>query len=148
MDYLDHLSEFAARIEFGALAPALQEQALWILADTAAAIVAGSAEPELRALAARQAAQGNATLIGLGRCAGAEAAALVNGSAGTFLELDEGNRFSRGHPAVHVIPAALALCEERALDASTFLSAVVVGYEVGSRLGAAARLRSASCTAM
>ncbi len=37
MDYLDHLSEFAARIEFGALAPALQEQALWILADTAAA---------------------------------------------------------------------------------------------------------------
>ena len=42
MDYLDHLSEFAARIEFGALAPALQEQALWILADTAAAIVAAT----------------------------------------------------------------------------------------------------------
>jgi 2-methylcitrate dehydratase PrpD len=119
----------------------------WILADTLAAIAAGSAEPELRALAQRQgtrAAPGaGATLIGLGTQAHPEAAALVNGTGGTFLEMDEGNRFSRGHPAIHVLPAALALCEREGADADTFLSALVVGYEVGSRLGAASQLRSA-----
>jgi 2-methylcitrate dehydratase PrpD len=57
--------------------------------------------------------------------------------------MDEGNRFSRGHPAIHVLPAALALCEQQGADADTFLSALVVGYEVGSRLGAASQLRGA-----
>ena len=141
MDYLDALSRFAAELEFSALPAQVQEQARWILADTVAAIVAGSAEPELRALAGKQIAGGSATLVGLGRTSGSDAAALVNGTAGTFLEMDEGNRFSRGHPAIHVIPAALALCEELGLGADAFLSAVVIGYEVGSRLGAASKLR-------
>ena len=57
--------------------------------------------------------------------------------------MDEGNRFSRGHPAVHVIPAALALSQERKATAESFLAAIVVGYEVGSRLGAASLLRGA-----
>ena len=143
MDYLDRLSRFAADIEFGALPAGVQEQALWILADTVAAIVGGSAEPELRAFAGKQGEGSAATLIGLGRTGSADAAALVNGTAGTFLEMDEGNRFSRGHPAIHVVPAALALCEERGLGVNAFLSAMVAGYEVGSRLGAASRLRAA-----
>ena len=143
MDYLDTFSRFAATLEFAALPAKVQEHTRWILADTVAAIAAGSAEPELRALATRQGSgSGIATLIGLGRTGSADAAALLNGTAGTFLEMDEGNRFSRGHPAIHVIPAALALCEQQGADATVFLSALVTGYEVGSRLGAASALRS------
>ncbi|MEO6623633.1 MAG: MmgE/PrpD family protein [Burkholderiaceae bacterium] len=143
VDYLDRFSQFAAQLDFATLPAPVREQTAWILADTLAAMVGGSAEPELRALAARHAATGPATLVGLGRPAGTDAAALINGTAGTFLEMDEGNRFSRGHPAVHVIPAVLALCEERGASAPLFLSALVTGYEVGSRLGAASRLRPA-----
>lgn len=141
MDYLDIFSRFAAKLEYDTLAPEIKDQVGWILADTLAAMVAGSAEPELRALAARQPEGNSASLIGLGLTATTDVAALINGTAGTFLEMDEGNRFSRGHPAIHVIPAALALCEERGLPAEAFLSAVVTGYEVGSRLGAASMLR-------
>ncbi|MDB5999393.1 MAG: MmgE/PrpD family protein, partial [Rhizobacter sp.] len=143
MDYLDQFSSFAAELRFSALPAPVKEQLGWILADTIGAIVAGSAEPELRKLAARQRSVQGATLVGLGRFASAEVAALVNGTAGTFLEMDEGNRFSRGHPAIHVIPAVMALCEETHADADVFLSAIAVGYEVGSRLGAAASLRGA-----
>lgn len=142
MDYLDRLSRFAAELDFSALPAAVREQTGWILADTVAAIAGGSAEPELRALAGQFDTAGAATLVGLGRGASTDVAALVNGTAGTFLEMDEGNRFSRGHPAVHVIPAALALAQQRGADARTFLSALVVGYEVGSRIGAASRLRA------
>jgi 2-methylcitrate dehydratase PrpD len=143
MDDLDRLSGFAAAHQFDDLPAAAREHLGWVLADTVASVVAGSAEPELRALAARQAPQGGATLVGLGRATQPATAALINGSAGTFLEMDEGNRYSRGHPAVHVLPAVLALTETQRLDVSTFLSAVVVGYEVGSRIGAASQLRAA-----
>jgi 2-methylcitrate dehydratase PrpD len=143
MDYLDTLSTFAAGLRFAELPPAVRAHTGWVLADTLAAIAAGSAEPELRALAKRQRLGSGATLIGLGVQTHPEAAALVNGTGGTFLEMDEGNRFSRGHPAIHVLPSALALCEQQGADADTFLSALVVGYEVGSRLGAASQLRGA-----
>lgn len=142
MDYLERFSGFAAALSFDQLPAAARIHTGWILADTVAAIVAGSAEPELRALAARQ-TEGCATLVGLGRSTQPAMAALVNGCAGTFLEMDEGNRFSRGHPAVHVIPALLALSEQTGANADAFLSALVAGYEVGSRIGAASQLRGA-----
>jgi 2-methylcitrate dehydratase PrpD len=146
MDYLDTLSQFSSSLDYTNLDPAVKDQVGWILADTVAAMAAGSAEPELRAIAGRQASDTSkhaAQLIGLGRTSTPEAAAFINGTSGTFLEMDEGNRFSRGHPAVHVIPAALALSQERQATAGNFLAALVVGYEVGSRLGAASQLRGA-----
>ncbi len=136
------LARFAAGLRLSELPEPVIDQLGWIIADTLAAIVAGSAEPELQALAGRvAAAAGSATMPGLGRRSSADAAALVNGSGGTFLEMDEGNRFSRGHPAVHVLPAALALCETRRLGPEAFLMGVLAGYEVGSRIGRAARIR-------
>lgn len=141
MDYLDAFSTFASELDIRTVPAPVREQLGWILADTIAAVVGGSAEPELRVLAGKHRAAGCATLPGLGRTCDPDAAALINGTAGTFLEMDEGNRFSRGHPAVHVVPAALALCEQRGASADVFLSAVLTGYEVGSRLGAASRLR-------
>lgn len=146
MDYLDTLSQFSANLNYPILDSNVKDQVGWILADTVAAMAAGSAEPELRAIADRQSNSPSphaSQLIGLGRSSTPEAAAFINGTAGTFLEMDEGNRFSRGHPAVHVIPAALALSQERNASAENFLAAVVVGYEVGSRLGAASQLRGA-----
>jgi 2-methylcitrate dehydratase PrpD len=140
LDYLDTFSEFAAGLSFEALPDPVRSHTGWILADTIAAIVAGSAEPELRGWAALQPA-GAATLVGLGQQTQPLLAALVNGTAGTFLEMDEGNRFARGHPAVHVLPAIMALAQEQRCDASSFLGALVAGYEVGSRLGAASQLR-------
>ena len=141
MDYLDTFSAFPSQLDIRDVPAPVRDQWAWILVDTLGAIVGGSAEPELRALAGKQAGGGSATLPGLGRSCDADMAALVNGTAGTFLEMDEGNRFSRGHPAVHVIPAALALCEQRGAPAEVFLSAGLAGYEVGSRIGAASRLR-------
>ena len=143
MDYLDRFSNFAAQLDFASLPEPVRRHTGWVLADTLAAMAAGSAEPELRAWAQQQSATGAATLVGLGRSAEPMVAALINGTAGTFLEMDEGNRFSRGHPAVHVLPAVLALAQTRSVDANTFLSALVTGYEVGSRLGAASQLRGA-----
>ena len=68
-------------------------------------------------------------------------AALANSTAGVALEMDEGNRFGGGHPAIHTIPGALAVSEEMGIDGKRFIESVVVGYEVESRLGGATRPR-------
>ncbi|SAK54062.1 MmgE/PrpD family protein [Caballeronia hypogeia] len=143
MEYLDRLGTFGADLQYAKLPRDVRQQLGWVLVDTLGAIVGGSAEPELRAMAQRVSHGNGATLIGLGAQASPMEAALINGTAGTFLEMDEGNRFSRGHPAIHMLPAVLALSETQGADAHSFLAALAVGYETGSRFGASTQLRDA-----
>ena len=62
-------------------------------------------------------------------------AAMANGTMGHALELDDDHRTSGLHPAVAVVPAALAICEREKTDGKTFITAVVAGYEVMTRIG-------------
>jgi len=50
---------------------------------------------------------------------------------------EDTHRLSVTHPAVVVIPAALAMAEREGADGQTLLSSVVVGYEVLTRIGMA-----------
>jgi len=143
-DYLDRLSRLAADTRLDALAPSTVEAAKLVLLDSLGAMLAGSALPEnrrLAQLAAARSARGTATLLGHTPRADSFWAALSNATAGVALELDEGNRLGGGHPAIHVIPGALAVAEEQGLAGSRLLEALVVGYEIGSRLGGATTAR-------
>ncbi len=139
--YLDQVSTFIADTGYDDLPVEAVDRARRVIADTIAAIAAGSAEPEVVALTERMAvADGPSSLIGPGgRCTPATAA-FLNGTAGTFLELDEGNQFSRGHPGVHALPSALALAEKIGAPGKDFLTAIVLGYEIGARIGIAAKI--------
>jgi 2-methylcitrate dehydratase PrpD len=55
--------------------------------------------------------------------------------------MDEGNATAKGHPGIHVIPAALALGEAVEATGEEVLTAVIAGYEVGARTGQAVTLR-------
>lgn len=142
--WLQETSDFVAGFQLAALPQAVVEQASYIVLDTMGAIIGGSAEPEYQAIAKRlvPASRGDALVIGRGERAASATAALLNGMAGTFLEMDEGNRFARGHPAIHILPAAWAAAEARGLSGHALFEAFVVGYEVAARLGTAANLKS------
>ncbi len=141
-EYLDRISDFAAGLKFSDLPDQVIGRAKQVLADSLAVIAAGSGEKEVAALTENMApARGPAALIGPGRRTDSLNAALINGIAGTFLELDEGNQFARGHPAIHVVPAVVALAEERKLSGQDLITALVAGYEIGARIGIAAKIR-------
>src|SRR4051794_41581254 len=104
-----------------------------MLLDLLGVTVAGARTPELRALlAAWDPIDGPAPILGAGRGADPDAAALLNGTAACCLELDEGNKHAQGHPAAHVVFAALAQTAGagRPVSGRELLSAVVAGYEV------------------
>ena len=116
----------------------------WVLADCLPVIAAGMQVDEMKALVAAHldtAASGGAWVIGTGRRAAALDAALLNGTAGTWLELDEGNLFAKGHPGIQVVPAAVAVAQESAVSGAELLLAVSLGYEVCSRISRAAKTR-------
>ena len=145
MDYLDRLAALVEAARFDALPPSTVAAAKLVLLDTLGAIVAGSAIPEngrLARLAAERSPNGGATVLGHRERADAFWAALTNATAGVALEVDEGSRLGGGHPAIHVVPGALAIAEERRLDGRRLLESVVAGYEVGSRIGGATTVRA------
>jgi 2-methylcitrate dehydratase PrpD len=142
--YLATIGRFLSGTTLADVSGEARDRARWIIADSVAVIAAGMQQPEMKAFVARHlasAGSGNAWVIGAGRRAAALDAALLNGTAGTWLELDEGNLFAKGHPGIQVVPAAVALAQERRASGADLLLAVALGYEVSARVSRAASIR-------
>ncbi len=144
--YLRRLSEFCCGAMLEDIPAEVVDRGRWIIADCLCAIAVGMQAPEMKRLVRRMLpprAAGKASLIGRGGTADPLLAALINGSAGTWLELDECNLAAKGHPAIQVVPAAIAVAEECEASGRDLLLAVILGYEACARIGRAARMRHA-----
>jgi 2-methylcitrate dehydratase PrpD len=138
------LARFVSEVSDETIPAVVQAHAELVLADTIGAILGGTQEPELRQLHGTVDRRAGAATM-LGRPfprVDPWWAIMANGLAGTMLEMDEGSRFARGHPAIHVLPAALAEAERLDRSGAALVSALVVGYEVAARLGGAGPVRA------
>jgi len=143
-EYLDQICRFVVKTDFKDLEPAVIEQAKKVIYDTVGAVAVGSQQQEPREMTRRLVSfsgKATSTVIGRKKKTDPLMAALLNGTAGTWLELDEGNQFARGHAGIHVVPAGLAVGEERGVLGKDFLTAVVLGYEIAGRIGISSKLR-------
>lgn len=106
--------------------------------DTVACMIAGAAEPP--AVAARRAAlawgRGDCGAVGTPERLAAPAAALVNGTAAHSLDYDDIFTPSFGHASAVLVPALLALAEERGRDGGALLDAYIIGLEMQAAVGA------------
>jgi len=144
--YLKELDAFCSDTSLARLPPEVIDRARWIIADSIPVIAAGMQMPEMKALVESHldgVPPGTAWVFGAGRRALPIDAALLNGTAGTWLELDEGNLFAKGHPGIQVVPAAVAAAQERGASGADLLVAVALGYEVSSRIHRAAEVKLA-----
>nr|WP_237561223.1 MmgE/PrpD family protein [Halococcus sediminicola] len=115
-----------------------------VVADTVGAIIGGASDGAVATLREQWTERANesATATVLAPEAprtSRHRAAFLNATSGTVLELDEGNRFAAGHPAIHVLPALLADAEARYADRERFLVSFVAGYETAVRVAEAVR---------
>jgi 2-methylcitrate dehydratase PrpD len=137
--WLPRWAQFAVATRDTVLPDGVIQRAKLVILDSIGAIAGGMQEPELRALVATRPETGTAVVIGSGTTSAPARAAFLNGVAGTTLELDEGNQFARGHPAIHIVPALLACADD--CSGAALLNALVLGYDIGSRIGIASRLK-------
>lgn len=144
VDYLGALSAFVCEARVQDLPSEALERARWVIADSLAVIAAGMQAAEMKSFGARylsSAPARGAWVIGAGRRARRYDAALLNGAAGTWFELDEGNVHAAGHPGIQLVPAAIAYAQEETASGAELLLATVLGYEVSSRIAHAASMR-------
>lgn len=135
----EELGEFVIATDFDAIPRDVIDQAKISLLDNIGVMVRGSATESAAAVRRVVLAAGGtqqSTLALTGDRVSALDAALVNGTASHSLELDDhiSHARSMGHPGVVSVPAALALSELTNCDGRAFLAAMVMGYEVTSRL--------------
>jgi len=121
------------------VAPQVLHQAKRVVIDWHAALFPGAGvapAPLLERALAGELDHGEARLA-LGRRASVRAAALVNGAAAHTLEVDDIFREGIYHPGAPTIAAALAVAQSRRASGERFLRAVIVGYEISTRIAAA-----------
>ncbi len=91
---------------------------------------------ELARTMARYGGERGVSVWGLGVCAPAPLAAVLNGTSAHALEMDDVHREAKAHAGAVVVPAALTLGEDRNISGRELILAVVAGYETMLRIGA------------
>jgi 2-methylcitrate dehydratase PrpD len=134
------LARYVASTHYEDLSEELIFEAKRRTADVLAIGLSGStssAGRAMRAFAREISHKGEATLWGSGDSVSADIASFANATMAFHLELDDVHRTSHSHPGISVIPASLAICEKKNLDAKSYLTAVIIGYDVITRVGIA-----------
>jgi 2-methylcitrate dehydratase PrpD len=132
------LAEQALAVRYETLSEEARALARQCILDYIACTLPGAAEPLTGMVFAELADQGGketATVIGHAQRLPPLSAALVNGSASHALDFDDVNLAMPGHPSVAILPALLALAEERGSSGKDVIAAFVAGYELECRFG-------------
>ncbi len=136
------LAEFAVGVPSADLPEAIRDDATWRLVDTLGVAIAGSrmdfAEP-VTAMARATGGVAEATTLVAGDRLPAQLAAFVNGCLAHGQDFDDTHSVALVHPSCVALPAALAMAERAGASGADFLSAAVIGAEVGLRIGIAGR---------
>ena len=127
---IGELCEWAATLNLGAIPPRTQSHSVLVLGDNIAAMLSAADEPEIRA--SRTSEQATLFRAGAPRVAMAEAA-VANGLAITWNELDEGYTRVAVHPGALSQPLVLAAAEAEGASLGAMLRAVIGAYEIGTR---------------
>lgn len=132
------LTSWAANWRAHTLPDNVLRRAALVLADDLAAIVAARAQPEVIAfqdLVLAKTAQRESTVFRGGRPRTDRLwAAVANGIAADWLELDEGYRKTPCHAGLYVLPALLAEAEAGTARVDDVLRILAVAYEVVTRI--------------
>ena len=139
MHVVERFAAWAEGYRTQPLAPEVLHHAKRVVIDTWAAVLSGAVVPPATLLerALVEELDRGAARLALGRPATVRAAALINGTAAHTTEVDDIFRDGIYHPGAPTIPAALAVAQAGGIAGEALLRAVVVGYEVSTRIGAA-----------
>lgn len=108
------------------------------LFDWCVVALAGTGQPVsriIRDLVLDEGGRPTASVIGAARKVPPRAAALANGTISHALDYDDTHFAHVGHPSVAILPAALALAEDRDASAAALRDAFLLGAEASIRIG-------------
>src|SRR6202008_206115 len=133
MTVAEQIGEWAAAVQARALPQTTQSAARRLLLDVTGLCVAARKGDYIQGLLASAVPEGKTTAIGHSRALNPYDAALINGSAAHGEDFDDTFEGGPIHAGAGIVPAALALAEQRGLDGGAVVKGVVVGTEFACR---------------
>ncbi len=137
--YTRGIAAFVSGLHYEAIPAQVRERIKLLMLDSIGCALFGSDLPWTRILQrtlSRYDSSSGCTVWGTGLRLSAPHAALVNGTQVQGFELDDVHRQGVLHVGAVVLPALLAIAEERpGMSGQEFLAAAVAGYEIGPRVG-------------
>ena len=136
-DIMNRLAQYIVDAGGKPLPELVSEKARHHILDTLAAMVSGSrlkAGVLGRKFARSQGGTPEAQVIGTDFLTTAINAAMVNGFMAHADETDDSHAPSLTHPGCAIVPASLAMAERENASGEAFLRAVVLGYDISSRI--------------
>ncbi|MBO9195440.1 MmgE/PrpD family protein [Rhizobium sp. 16-449-1b] len=131
------LAEYAVATSFDTYLIEVVEQGKLFVLDTLGCML-GGIQTELSQTMARSLKKagsgGGATIVGTDISLSLGDAALLNGTSANALDFEE-TLAGIGHPSGTIFGAALAAGEDREITGAEFLDSVLVGYDIGNRIG-------------
>lgn len=138
------LAKYLSTLQFADLPTEVVETAKSCVTDTLGVglVAADRAWSKMTAdLVERSGGIAESTVWGRSELSTAQQAALANGTTAHGIEMDDRVPVAQEHPGCVAVPVALALGERAGLSGREFLTAVVAGYELGVRVGAAVKVK-------
>ncbi|MBZ1349250.1 MmgE/PrpD family protein [Alcaligenaceae bacterium LF4-65] len=133
------LAKFASELKYSDIPESVRMRCEDLFLDTMASILAGSSARAVQAMAKYTAlmgpSEGKSEDFVNRRMTNPFFAAMVNAAAAHVVEQDDVHNGSVFHPAAVVFPPALAVAQAIGASGEEFITASVVGYEVGIRVG-------------
>ena len=133
------LAKFASELKYTDIPESVRMRCEDLFLDTMASILAGSSARAVKAMAKYTAlmgpSEGKSEDFVNRRMTSPFFAAMVNAAAAHVVEQDDVHNGSVFHPAAVVFPPALAVAQAIGASGEEFITASVVGYEVGIRVG-------------
>ncbi len=139
MTVIETFAAWAQEPGAGATSPEVLHHAKRAVVDWYAALFPGAVEAPctlMEQALVEDIGHGRARLA-LGQPASTRTAALINGTAAHTVEVDDIYKYAIYHPGAPTIAAALAAAQDAGSTGAEFLHAVIIGYEVSTRIGAA-----------
>ena len=132
------IAEFIVNTNTSHFPEGSKEKAIKVIADTYAVILAGVSsevsEPLQKYLESMR-ESGASPILGTGRTASPETAALINGTYGHSLDYDDVLSIMPAHPSAVILAAVLASIDGYTVSGKDFIEAYITGVEVGGKLG-------------
>ena len=134
----EYLANLTRQISQAPLSSGAEEEIRYKLLDWLGCAIGGAAcQKPASFINQRAKVENGATIIGSHSTGTPTDAALCNAFSASYLEFDDTHKVALSHPGAPNIAAAIAVCESEDTTFQRLFCAIIAGYEVMLRLGAA-----------
>jgi len=135
LSYSQKIAKFYTEADAGVIPQRVIDHTKNIIVDWAGCGIGGANVDSTKMVKAVLLSQPGDCTVFCGEKTSMENAAFINGSASHALEMDDASYDAGGHPAVVILPAAMAVAETVGATGLDFLLSVVWGYDMMTRVG-------------